>query len=81
MGLLFIGQGRVDEAIDKFKKQVKLAPEKSNPHDSLGEGYRAKGMLEESLTEYKLALELNSSNSNIIDIIEELEEEIASTIK
>lgn len=80
-GYYLLGKGRVDEAIDKFKKQVKLAPEKSNPHDSLGEGYRAKGMLEESLTEYKLALELNSSNSNIIDIIEELEEEIASTIK
>ena len=76
-GYFLLNQGRVDEAIEKFKKQVSLAPEKANPYDSLGEAYRIKGMLVESLTEYQKAYSISPSDG-VKEIIEELNEEIGN---
>jgi len=70
-------QERVDEAIEKFNKQVALAPEKANPYDSLGEAYRMKGMLVESLKEYQKAYSISPSD-RVAEIIEELNEEISN---
>jgi tetratricopeptide (TPR) repeat protein len=75
-GYFLLTQERVDEAIEKFKKQVALAPEEANPYDSLGEAYRIKGMLAESLKEYQKAYSISPSD-RVEEIIEELNEEIA----
>jgi tetratricopeptide (TPR) repeat protein len=37
-GYFLINEGKVDMAIEKFRKQVELAPDDANAHDSLGEG-------------------------------------------
>jgi tetratricopeptide (TPR) repeat protein len=76
-GYFLLSQGRVDEAIEKFKKQVSLAPEEANPYDSLGEAYRVKGMLAESLKEYRKAYSISPSERTL-EIIEELKEEISN---
>lgn len=76
-GYFLLNQGRIDEAIDKFKKQVSLAPEEANPYDSLGEAYRIKGMLVESLKEYQKAYSISPSD-RVKEIIEELNEEIGN---
>jgi tetratricopeptide (TPR) repeat protein len=76
-GYFLLNQGRVDEAIEKFKKQVSLAPEEANPYDSLGEAYRIKGMLAESLIEYEKAYSISPSD-RVKDIIEELKDEIGN---
>jgi tetratricopeptide (TPR) repeat protein len=76
-GYFLLNQGRVDEAIEKFKKQVSLAPEEANPYDSLGEAYRIKGMLVESLKEYQKAYSI-SPLERVKEIIEELKEEIGN---
>ncbi len=76
-GYFLLNQGRVDEAIEKFKKQVSLAPKEANPYDSLGEAYRKKGMLAESLKQYKKAYSISPSD-RVKDIIEELKEEIGN---
>lgn len=75
-GYFLLGQKRVDEAIDKFKKQVQLAPKNANAHDSLGEGYLAKNMLKESLAEYKKALELNPNLKSAKDKVEEIQDKL-----
>ena len=75
-GYFLLNQGRVDEAIEKFKKQISLAPEEANPYDSLGEAYRIKGMLVESLKEYQKAFNVSPSES-VKEIIAELKKEIA----
>ena len=67
----------MDEAIEKFKKQVSLAPEEANPYDSLGEAYRIKCMLVESLKEYQKAFSISPSDG-VEEIIEELKEEIST---
>ncbi len=76
-GYFLLTQDRVDEAIEKFKKQVSLAPEEANPYDSLGEAYRIKGMLDESLKEYKKAYSISPSD-RVKEIIEELKDEIGN---
>ncbi|MBT8386504.1 MAG: tetratricopeptide repeat protein [Ignavibacteria bacterium] len=76
-GYFLLSQDRVDEAIEKFKKQVSLAPEEANPYDSLGETYRIKGALSESLKEYQKAYSISPSD-RVKEIIEELKEEIGN---
>ncbi len=76
-GYFLLNQDRVDEAIEKFKKQVSLAPEEANPYDSLGEAYRIKGMLDESLKEYQKAFSISPSD-RVKEIIEELNEKIGN---
>lgn len=75
-GYFLLGQKRVDEAIDKFRKQVQLAPKNANAHDSLGEGYLAKNMLKESLSEYKKALEINPNMKSAKDKVEEIQDKL-----
>ena len=76
-GYFLLNRGRVDEAIEKFKKQVSLAPEEANPYDSLGEAYRIKGMVKESLIEYQKAFSISPSE-RVEEIIEDLKEEIGN---
>ena len=71
-GYFLLGQKRIDEAIEKLKKQVALAPKSANAHDSLGEGLLAKNMLKESLAEYTKAVELNPGLKSAKDKIEEI---------
>ena len=71
-GYFLLGQNRVDEAIEKLKKQVALAPESANAHDSLGEALLKKGMVKESLAEYAKALELNPDLKSAKDQVKEI---------
>ena len=77
-GYFLLDQGRINEAIQKFKIQVELAPNDANAHDSLGDGYLKKGMLKESLEEYTKTLELNPKSENAKKMIEEIKERISN---
>ena len=71
-GYFLLGQNRVDEAIEKLRKQVALAPESANSYDSLGEALLKKGMVKESLTVYTKALELNPYLKSAKDQVKEI---------
>jgi tetratricopeptide (TPR) repeat protein len=58
-GYFLLKLKKYGEAVEMFKKQVQLASDKANPHDSLGDGLAAAGRLEEALAEYRKALELD----------------------
>ena len=76
-GYFLLKQKKYNKAIAMFRKQVKLAPDKANPHDSLGDGLRAAGRIREALAEYKRALQidpdLKASKEKIEELIEEQE--------
>ncbi len=76
-GYFLLSRGRVDEAIQKFKRQIELAPENANAHDSFGEALLKKGMLHESLAEYNKALQLDPDLKNSKDKVEEIKKLIA----
>ena len=63
-GYFLLNQGKIDSAITEFKRQVQLAPNDANAHDSLGEGLLKKGLLKESLAEYNRALEIDPDLKN-----------------
>lgn len=58
-GYFLLRQKKYDKAIEMFEKQVTLAPDQVNPHDSLGDALREAGKLEEALAEYQKALAID----------------------
>ena len=58
-GYFLLNQKKYEKAIAMFKRQGELAPDQANPHDSLGDGYRAAGKISEAIVQYKKAYELN----------------------
>ena len=75
-GYFLLRQKRYEEAIIKFEKQVTLAPDNANAYDSLGDGYRAAGRLEEAADAYRKALEIDPGFSTSKKKIKEIEKEI-----
>ncbi len=71
-GYQFLRAQELDAALATFKLNVALYPENSNVHDSLGEGYLAKGMKEESIKHYKKSLELDPNNENAKRMLEKM---------
>ncbi len=75
-GYFLLQQNKPEKAIEMFKRQALLLPEEANPYDSLGDGYRAAGKLQEALVSYKKAVEINPGFEASKKNIEELEEEL-----
>ncbi|KAA3609770.1 MAG: tetratricopeptide repeat protein [Calditrichaeota bacterium] len=75
-GYFLINQKKYDLAIEKFNRQVELNPKSANSYDSLGDGYRAAGRLEEALASYKKAVKINPNFEASKNNIEELEKEL-----
>ena len=76
LGYLLLRREAVDAAIWVFERNTVDYPESSNVWDSLGEGLRAAGRLEESIAMYGRAVELDASNENARRFIVEMGEEI-----
>jgi tetratricopeptide (TPR) repeat protein len=58
LGYQLMGQGRMDEAIAMFRKNVKDYPSSWNVYDSLGEALAKQGNRKEALSNYQKALSL-----------------------
>jgi hypothetical protein len=59
LGYQLLGQGKTDEAIALFRKNVKDYPRSWNVYDSLGEALALKGAKKEALANYQKALEMS----------------------
>ena len=75
-GYFLIRQKKYDKAIIMFKKQVNLAPTDENTYDSLGDGYKAAGKLEQALASYKKAVEINPKFESSVKNVKKLEEKL-----
>lgn len=62
LGYAKIRDKKFEEAIEIFKINVALYPHKSNPYDSLGEGYWAIKDTTNAIASYKKALSINPEN-------------------
>ncbi len=60
-GYFLLNLGRKEEAIEKFKKQIELAPLNANSYDSYGDALVAYGKKNEAAKQYKKALEIDPS--------------------
>lgn len=64
LGYRYLGEDRVEEAIEIFKLNVMAYPDASNTYDSLGEAYMIHGEIEPAIANYKKSVELNPENEN-----------------
>lgn len=75
-GYRLLRENKIDKAILKFEKQVKLSPQRANPHDSLGEAYLAAGRLQDALASFNKALEINPELESAKEKIAEIEQSL-----
>lgn len=62
LGYRLIRENKLEEAVEVFKINVALYPYKSNPYDSLGEGYWMLKDTVNAVANYKKALSINPEN-------------------
>jgi len=74
LGYYLMGAGKMNEAIEIFKLNVKEYPESANVFDSLGEAYMNNDEKELAIRNYEKSLELNPNNNNAKEMLKKLEE-------
>jgi len=78
MGYQVMGRGDVKRAIEIFRINVALYPDAYNTYDSLGEAHMENGDTELAILNYKKSLELNQDNTNAVNMLERLVEDVSS---
>jgi len=73
LGYLYLRAGRLREAVEVFKVNIEIFPNRWNVYDSLGEAYSAAGNRELAIESYRKALERNPQSVTARRAIAELE--------
>jgi tetratricopeptide (TPR) repeat protein len=76
-GYFLLRQKLVLDAIVVFEKWTVLEPKNANAYDSLGDGYRAAGRLEEASSAHRKALEIDPAHAPSKKNLSEVEKQIA----
>jgi tetratricopeptide (TPR) repeat protein len=76
LGYQYMGKNDTKAALALFHINVMEFPESSNVYDSYGEALLKDGQKDEAILNYKKSLELNPGNSNAIDILAGLGQEV-----
>jgi tetratricopeptide (TPR) repeat protein len=69
LGIVFLGQGRVDEAISLLQSAVDLRPDNSPAHENLAKALLKKGDVSNALIHYHKLLELQPDNIEVHNIV------------
>jgi CubicO group peptidase (beta-lactamase class C family) len=72
VGYDFLRDGKTDEAIRLFRRNVQEYPESANVWDSLGEAYAAAEKKDLAIENYQKSLELNPKNENAKERLKKL---------
>ena len=79
LGYQFLGAGKVKEAIEIFKKNVKQHPDSWNVYDSLAEALALNGDTQLAIENYSRALSMVKDDTNkkrITDTVKKVEREV-----
>ena len=69
LGIVFLGQGKVDEAISLLQAAVDLRPDNSPAHENLAKALIQKGQVANALVHYQKLLELQPDNIEVHNIV------------
>ncbi len=69
LGIVFLGQGKVDEAISLLQAAVALRPDNSPAHENLAKALLQKGRVSEAIIHYRKLLELQPDNIEVHNIV------------
>ena len=56
-------RGQVDEAIDHYRKALKIKPDFAEAHINLGNALARRGQVDEAISHYRKALEIKPENA------------------
>ena len=69
LGIVFLGQGKLDDAISLLQSAVDLRPTNSPAHENLAKALLQKGQVADALIHYKKLLELQPDNIEVHNIV------------
>ena len=69
LGIVFLGQGKVDEAISLLQAAVDLRPDNSPAQENLAKAFLKRGQVADALTHYQKLLELQPDNIEVHNIV------------
>jgi tetratricopeptide (TPR) repeat protein len=69
LGIVFLGQGKVDDAISLLQAAVDLRPDNSPAHENLAKALLQKGQVTDALIHYRKLLELQPDNIEVHNIV------------
>jgi tetratricopeptide (TPR) repeat protein len=69
LGIVFLAQGKLDEAISLLQAAVALRPENSPAHENLAKALIQKGEVADALVHYQKLLELQPDNIEVHNIV------------
>ena len=69
LGIVFLRQGKVDEAISLLQAAVDLRPDNSPAHDNLAKALLQKGRIPEALVHYRQLIKLQPDNFEVHNIV------------
>jgi protein O-mannosyl-transferase len=69
LGIIFLGQGKVDEAIPLLQAAVDLRPDNSPAHENLAKALLQKGQVSDALIHYRKLLDLQPDNIEVHNIV------------
>jgi protein O-mannosyl-transferase len=67
LGVIFVKQGKMDEAIAQFQKALVITPGNADAHDNLGVVYAKQGRMEEAIAQFQKALVIIPDNADAYD--------------
>jgi tetratricopeptide (TPR) repeat protein len=62
LGIIFLGKGRLDDAISNLRAAIDLRPENAPAHDNLAKALLKRGQVMEAMVHYRKFLELEPAN-------------------
>jgi tetratricopeptide (TPR) repeat protein len=69
LGIVFLGQGKLDEAISLLQSAVDRRPDNSPAHENLAKALLQKGQVADALTHYRKLLDLQPDNMEVHNIV------------
>jgi len=69
LGIVFLGQGKVDEAISLLQSATDLRPDNSPAHENLAKALLQKGQVTDALVHYRKLFELQPDNMEVHNIV------------
>ncbi|MCK5514781.1 MAG: tetratricopeptide repeat protein, partial [Deltaproteobacteria bacterium] len=65
LGLAYVEEKRLDEAIAEYKRALTIKPNFAQAHDNLGIAYAKKGRFKDAISEYRKAIAIRPDNAEV----------------
>jgi len=65
LGIVFVEQGRTDEAINQYHEAIRIKPDDAFTHNNLGNALLKMGSVDEAITQFQQALQIKPDSADV----------------